>query len=394
MWLFDIAHIADNILYTYFAICVGYIVIFTIASHFYKPKSYYETTVRKRFVIFIPAYKEDSVITECVTSVLGQDYPTDKYKIVVISDHMRQDTNDSLRQYPISLLEIQVAESSKAKALRLATEHIVSKAEDYDCAIILDADNVIPPHYLHELNKVIVQRNSKAIQTHRKAKNLNTDIAILDAVIEEMNNSIFRKAHVQLGFSSALIGSGMAFDYQWFIHNIIYTHSAGEDKELEELLLRQGIHIEYMDSLVTLDEKVQKSEAMRHQRRRWIATQIFLACKMIRHLPMALIHGNGDYILKTIQSFIPPRSILTGFLGIISIITSIISPFIAIKWWILFILLLISLYGAVPLSMRHKYMKKLIRQVPFFIGTMLLNLFYLKGLAHKFTHTQHGNDES
>ena len=32
-------------------------------------------------------------------------------------------------------------------------------------------------------------------------KNMNTDIALLDAAIEEMNNSIFRKGHIRLGFS-------------------------------------------------------------------------------------------------------------------------------------------------------------------------------------------------
>lgn len=47
----------------------------------------------------------------------------------------------------------------------------------------------------------------------------------------------------------------MAFDFRWFVRNIIHTHSTGEDKELEELLLRQGIHIEYIDTLETLDEK-------------------------------------------------------------------------------------------------------------------------------------------
>lgn len=53
----------------------------------------------------------------------------------------------------------------------------------------------------------------------------------------------------------------MVFDFQWFKQNIIHTHSAGEDKELEELLLSQGIHIEYADSIETLDEKYKKQTA-------------------------------------------------------------------------------------------------------------------------------------
>lgn len=385
--LWDFIHIIECILYIYLSVSVGYIVIFSIASCFFKQKAYPETNDRQRFAIFIPAYKEDAVIHACVSSALQQDYPANLYDIIVISDHISPETNATLRKERITLLELQEQESSKAKALRIACQRI--KDKEYDYAVILDADNLIPGYYLHELNKVTSQ-GIKAIQTHRKAKNMNTDTAILDAVIEEMNNSIFRKGHVRLGFSSALIGSGMAFDFRWFAQNIIHTHSAGEDKELEELLLRQGIHIEYIDTLETLDEKVQQPVAMRNQRRRWIATQLFLASKMSRNLPAALFNGNGDYLLKTLQAFIPPRSILLGLIGFFSLVLCIFSPFSSIKWWILFILLSSSLYIAIPQSMRHQYVGKIIRQAPRFVVIMTLNLFHLKGMAQKFNHTQHG----
>lgn len=380
-------HIMEYALYIYLSISVGYIVIFSVASLFFKQRKYPETTARQRFIILIPAYKEDVVIHDCVISVLSQTYPAELYDVIVISDHMRPETNASLRRNRITLIELQEKESSKAKALRIATETIVDKTYDY--VIILDADNLIPAYYLQELNKVTIQ-GIKAIQTHRKAKNMNTDTAILDAAIEEMNNSIFRKGHIRLGFSSALIGSGMAFDYPWFVRNIIHTHSAGEDKELEELLLHQGIHIEYIDTLETLDEKVQQPAALRNQRRRWIATQLFLALKMGRNLPTALLNGNGDYLLKTVQAFIPPRSILLGLIGLFSFVLCIFSPVSSIKWWILFILLNGSLYIAIPRSMRHQYVGKIVRQVPHFVIIMILNLFHLKGMAQKFNHTQHG----
>lgn len=385
--ILEFIHIVEYILYIYLSVSVGYIALFSIASRFFKQKKYPATTLCQRFVIFIPAYKEDAVIRACVASVLQQTYKSQLYDIVVISDHMDPETNAALRQERITLIELREEESSKAKALRIAMEQVKQKAYDY--VIILDADNLIPHHYLDELNKVASQ-GIKAIQTHRKAKNMNTDTAILDAIIEEMNNSIFRKGHVRLGFSSALIGSGMAFDFQWFAQNIIHTHSAGEDKELEELLLRQGIHIEYIDTLETWDEKVQLPEAMRIQRRRWIATQLFLAVKMGQHLPSALLTAKGDYLLKTLQSFIPPRSILIGLIGTISLIVCIFSPLSSIKWWILFILLIISLYIAIPSCMRHKYVGKIIKRAPYFIISMACNLFHLKGMAQKFTHTQHG----
>lgn len=90
---------------------------------------------------------------------------------------------------------------------------------------------------------------------------------------------------VALGFSSALIGSGMAFDYKWFRENIACCTTSGEDKELEALLLRQGIYIDYLDDVRVLDEKVQGEGAYYNQRRRWIAAQFYALSSAVRQLP-------------------------------------------------------------------------------------------------------------
>lgn len=380
-------YLIGNILYAYLAAATGYITLFSVASRFFKPGIYPETDLRRRFVFLIPAYKEDTVINACVTSILQQAYPSELYDILVISDHISLETNATLRRKRITLIELEEKESSKAKALRIASARI--QHQEYDYAVILDADNLIAPCYLHELNKALLP-GIKALQTHRKAKNMNTGTAILDAIIEEMNNSVFRKGHVRLGFSSALAGSGMVFDFRWFVQNIPQVHSSGEDKELEELLLRQGIRIAYADKPETLDEKVQTSAAMRIQRRRWMATQLFLALRMGRKVPSALLAGNTDYALKAFQAFILPRSILVSLTGIVSLTIGIFSPSASIKWWLLFLLLVLSLYTAIPLSMRCKYTGKMIRHAPRFMLTMIANLFHLKGMAKKFVHTQHG----
>lgn len=172
--LSEIIHIMEYTLYIYLSVSVGYIVLFSAASHFFKQKKYPATTVRQRFIILVPAYKEDAVIHACVTSVLRQTYPAELYDLIVISDHMRPETNALLRKERISLIELHEKESSKAKALRIAAETITD--QPYDYVLILDADNLISPCYLQELNKAASQ-SIKAIQTHRKAKNMNTDIA-------------------------------------------------------------------------------------------------------------------------------------------------------------------------------------------------------------------------
>ena len=94
--LSEIIHIMEYTLYIYLSVSVGYIVLFSAASHFFKQKKYPATTVRQRFIILVPAYKEDAVIHACVTSVLRQTYPAELYDLIVISDHMRRNIIQSL----------------------------------------------------------------------------------------------------------------------------------------------------------------------------------------------------------------------------------------------------------------------------------------------------------
>ena len=388
--MITIIQLIETLLYVYLFFSVGYLVLFAVASLFAVKKDLLATDRRHRFLVLIPSYKEDKVIGDTVQAALSQHYPQEYFRVMVISDQMNESTNDHLRSMGAEVLEIHYEESSKALALQSAIRSCQSDAPS-DYVVILDADNIIASDYLEQVNRYTQQTQCKVLQTHRTAKNLNTSTAILDAAIEEMNNSIFRLGHVQLGFSSALIGSGMVMDYIWFAENIFHTHSAGEDKELEELLLRQHIHIHYADSIRVLDEKVQQKEAMGKQRKRWIATQFFLAGLMWKRVPQAILKGNGDYLLKAFQSIIPPRSILMALLFMLAILTTFI-PFLSCeKWWVLLIALLAGMYIAIPTSMRNKQLYQALKEVPYFVCSMVVNLFRSKGASKKFIHTSHGN---
>lgn len=273
----------DWILFIPLALCVSYLLVYAIASKFYRSPIYPEADKLHRIAVFFPAYKEDKVIIDSVRSFLEQDYPKEMYDVYVISDHMQDSTNEALRQLPIRLLTATYEDSSKAKALLLAIRAIqedgkASGLSDYwlaymyDIAVVMDADNVTVPGFLSEVNRAY-SAGVKSMQAHRTGKNLNTDIALLDGVSEEINNGFFRKGHNVLGLSAGLAGSGMAFQYSWYYEAVDQLKTAGEDKELELLLIEYEIHTVYLDHLPVYDEKTQKKENIKNQRRRWMAAQ-------------------------------------------------------------------------------------------------------------------------
>lgn len=387
--LIEILKGIETICFCYIALSILYLFIFALASLKKQQKKQEETnTFHHYFVVLLPAYKEDRVIEDSVLSLLRQNYPKEYYDIVVIADQMKEETNQQLLFLPITLLKVNFNNSSKAKALNFAVKQLNKK---YDTVVILDADNTVEPDYLSQLNQ-IRNAGSKAIQTHRKAKNLNTEIAILDAVSEEINNSIFRAGHVALGLSSALIGSGMAFDYEWFSKNIPQVNTAGEDKEIEALLLKQNIHIDYLSHAYVYDEKVQKEESFKHQRRRWLAAQFHSLRKMGKYFPKALKTGNINYCDKFIQMVMLPRVINFGLIFLFSVLTTIFYSSMSIKWWATFLILILTLRISIPSYLIDRKFYKACKKVPVLIIIMTLNLFRLKGANRKFIHTQHGEN--
>lgn len=380
----------ETLLFGYLTLCVGYLLLFTIASFFPPSKRRYKEQVsqqRNRFAILIPAYQEDAVILESTQSVLAQNYPQELFTLYVIADQMKEESLDALRAKGITVSFPEPGRSSKANALKSVAK---SLPDFYDYVVILDADNVIPPHYLEQVNEYINQNKCRALQTHRQAKNLTTPTAVLDAAIEEMNNTIFRLGHIRLGLSSALIGSGMVFSYSWFVEQVEQLHSTGEDKELEELLLRQKIKIHYAAHITFTDEKVEQKANLSNQRRRWLATQFMLASLMIKRVPKAIVHGNIDYLVKAFQSILLPRSILMGVIGTGMSLNLLITPIQSVKWAILWAILVITLYWAIPRHLKTAPFYQALKQIPPFVGMMFLNLFKLKGASKKFIHTKHG----
>lgn len=381
----EIFYLIEYILWVITALIVVYPLVYTLASLVRRDFRYPEAKKKRRFVILFPAYKEDLIIEESVESFLRQKYPLELFHIVVISDHMQESTDERLSRLPITVLQATYDNSSKAKALNLAMDSLGK--DDYDVVVILDADNIVEPDFLTEINKVF-DAGIRAVQAHRTAKNRNTEIAILDGVSEEVNNSIFRRGHVRLGISSALIGSGMAFDYQWFRKNVAQLTSAGEDKELEAILLKQKIFIEFLDHVYVYDEKTQGEKGFYNQRRRWLATQFAQWNRVIRDLPGAVFSGNIDYCDKLIQWMLPPRIILFGGIIIMGCIMQILDWPLALKWWTLFIIIGITLCLAIPDKMVDDNFKKSIRKLPVLFLMMVMNLFRLKGANSKFVHTK------
>ena len=379
------------ILYSFFLMATIYLLVFAIAGLFYKAVKQTSSVRYFKFAVLIPGYKEDNVIVDVANKALDQDYPKDYFDVIVIADSFKKETIDKLKDLNIIVKEVQFEQSSKAKSLNKAME---SLSVEYEAALILDADNIMAHNFISRINQAF-NNGFVAIQGHRLAKNANTHFAVLDALSEEINNNIFRRGHRMLGLSAALIGSGMAFDYQLYKSLMGQIESFGEDKELEHKLLKRRIPIAYLDNALVYDEKTTKSQIFVTQRTRWIANQLSYATNHLGEGFEELYRGNIDFFDKIVQHLIPPRILILGFSTIIVILSLI---FNSISWnylWIVqWILCVLALTTSVPKYLFSYKTLKALFYLPFGFLLMLVSLSRINYAKKGFVHTTHSFTEN
>ena len=396
-----IANLAEIIVFAYLGIAAVYILFFGITGLFpYRTPKPAVTGFRKTAVL-IPGYKEDSVIVEVATDALAQDYPRECYDVVVIADSFRPETIATLKTMPIRLVEVSFEKSTKSKALNAAMEAI---GDGYEIAVVLDADNLMEKSFLSRIN-IAFEAGFRVVQGHRMAKNQNTTLALLDTVSEEINNHIFRKGHRVAGLSSALIGSGMAFDYAFFKKTMKEIRAIGGfDKELELTLLRDGIRIEYLEEAIVLDEKVQQEAVFENQRRRWLSAQLVYFRRFAWDgLIQFISRLNVDYFDKVYQMIQPPRILLLGILTILTAAAGILSlvdyawawdtfVFTFMNWLVIWSFTFLALLISIPRALFSRRLFMAVLSVPRGFWLMFRSLFKIRNANKSFIHTQHGID--
>jgi cellulose synthase/poly-beta-1,6-N-acetylglucosamine synthase-like glycosyltransferase len=386
--LSTIGFILQLVILGYLCIQVAYLLFFSIAGKLARPRVFAPARELRRIRIFIPGYKEDAVIIATAKDALNQDYPHDRYEVVIIADSFSEETLATLHALPIRVVEVKFEKSTKGKALQKAVE--ATQADPVDILLILDADNHMAPGFLHAVNNAFEQ-GYRVVQGHRTAKAFQTPFALLDACTEEINNHIFRRGHNAVGLPSALIGSGMAFEWPLFVsllQNIGET--SGEDKEIEFRIVRQRIPVAFLDGQYVYDEKVAHQAVFSKQRSRWLATQVEFFEKYFIEGWFQLFRGNVAFFNKVFQTYLLPRVMLVAVTGLWFIWTLFFAHWGLPSALILLVLLAFSLLLGIPTKWYNRELLQAFLQIPGALFSMLKAMLHIGKARKTFIHTPHG----
>lgn len=342
----------------------------------------------RRMCVLIPVYKEDLVVLGSAEDALRHSYGG-AFDVVVIADGLRFETIERLKMLGIKVISVSFQRSTKGKALLHAMQTL--PADDYDVAMILDVDNFMDKNVLNDVN-LAFQRGHMAVQAHRTSRNIPTPFAFLDACNEEINNHIYRKGPQAVGLSCALIGSGMAFEFNYLKKLLTgIGESIGEDKELDFRVAKDKIKIEYLHHSLVFDEKIENAKAFTNQRARWLSSQAAVLKKYTPQLFGEIKKANGEFINKLAQAWLLPRMLLIASL-LIFLAASFMIPYgpPTIFWATLLGILFFTLLVALP---RRFYKDQLFRRalwkLPYALVCMVIALFKVNKTKSSFMPTAH-----
>ncbi len=126
-----------------------------------------------RYAVLIAARNESAVIGQLIDSILAQDYPRELVDIYVVADNCTDDTAAVAAARGARVYQRQnKLQVGKGYALNFLLGKIGEDygKESYDGFFVFDADNLLEPDYISEMNKVF-SNGAPVVTGYRNAKN-------------------------------------------------------------------------------------------------------------------------------------------------------------------------------------------------------------------------------
>ena len=220
-------------------------------------------------------------------------------------------------------------------------DKVFAMERKYDAFVIFDADNLVHPHFLYEMNRHL-EKGEPVIQGYLNAKNpTDTWVAGTFAIAFWMVNHMWHLAKYNLGLSTALGGTGMCIrtdiirDYGWSCNSLT------EDMEFSLKLLIHGVKTTWAHNAIVYDEKPLTFMQSWNQRKRWAQGHFDTG---ERYIPKLFVQGikKGkwtilDGIVQITQPYFLLLSafyiIMTYINGIVPLYTNIIYQILPVQVW-------------------------------------------------------------
>ena len=226
-----------------------------------------------RYAAVISARNEAGVIGELIHTLKQQNYPTDLLDVYVVADNCTDDTAQVSRRAGAIVYErFNQHKKGKGYALDYLFRTLAHEGRDqYDGYLIFDADNLVDPNFVSEMNKVFDSGNYGAITCYRNSQNFGANWISAGYAIWFLREARFLNfPRMLLGSNCHVSGTGFLISADVIRENGGWPyHLLTEDIEFSVSCALKGRRIGYCDKAVVYDEQPTTFRQSWDQRLRW-----------------------------------------------------------------------------------------------------------------------------
>lgn len=226
-----------------------------------------------RYAFVICAHNEGLVIGELVDSIKAQDYPRELVDTYVFCDNCSDDTAARARAHGAIVYERPSGgQVGKSWVMDYGLGRIMREHPDtYEGFFVFDADNVLTPSYVREMNNVFDEGCYAAVTSYRNSKNFDSSWISRGYGIWFLREATYlNNARMILGTSCAISGTGYLISARvieamrgWDFHLLT------EDIQFSIFCALHGLRIGYARRAMFYDEQPVTFAASWKQRMRW-----------------------------------------------------------------------------------------------------------------------------
>ena len=254
-------------------LCYSYQIFYTIVPFSIKPRPHKIPIKKNKIAILIAARNEEKVIGNLLSSINNQDYDADFLEVVVIADNCTDNTANIAKECGATVFErFNKKEIGKGYALDYAISRLRKEGiwQEIDGIIVLDADNVLTPNYITEMNKTRSD-GYEAFTSYRNSKNYGDNWISAGYGLWYIRESKFlHYARMLLHSSCAISGTG------FFVSRALLDKFNGwkfylltEDIEFSIFAIINGVKIGCCINAELFDEQPITFKQSYKQRLRW-----------------------------------------------------------------------------------------------------------------------------
>lgn len=260
-----------NIIFIAFTMLPTFVqVLYMIVAFFVKKTTFQESEKKEKIAVLIPCRNEEKVLHNLLKDLQNQEYPKDKYDIIVICHNCTDNSKNIALQYGVKVFECNTKEKLKGKALELAINEYMNDKYDYAFYSIIDADCRIDKMYLSKINDAYCSGVDVARTYLGSTNTFSNSLSCVGALYSIRDGRITARVRQKLKMNVQLIGNSFFMSRKLLndLGGFPSSNSLTEDADFMVRCMLKKYRIQYVeDAICYTEESTKVSELFKRNMR-------------------------------------------------------------------------------------------------------------------------------